>query len=547
LRKYGRHCIIEHVFDYTVDSTVDGWTEVACDTQVAIGLEQALSTDANPTYRTPLTVSRLVADYATRPPALRDAELLGRVDPSALDDRGLIDYLTALGQQAAFLDSQRVRALAEIKSRDSSAEGWSREAVMCALRVSGRAADTALATAATLHSELGPTLSALRAGSISADQARAIAETSWTLPADQVAALQSRAMARAGHQTVGELRQSLRRAVLQIDPAGGDRRHRIARTRRAVRVQPADDGMAEVRALLRAEDARALYTHVDAASRLLPACDGRSRDEQRADLLVDAVLNGIPADGLPELQGRRPSIQVTVALSTLLGLDSAPAELAGYGAITAEAARRIAHDPSGTWHRLVTDPITGQLLEYGRTTYRPPAALVDHVIARDRECALPGCHQAAQLCDLDHRIAFEQGGSTGATNIFALCRRHHRLKTHTRWAYRRDPDGTTTWTSPTGHTYSTSPRDIWVTGEPTKSQVPATSPAVDQTSPETIRRAQNDRLHAASLVTRRDALQLARRSGNAEEVHRAADALQAVHRDRRRELAHRADPEHPPF
>ncbi|MGH8836580.1 MAG: hypothetical protein ACRDWG_16525, partial [Actinomycetes bacterium] len=63
-------------------------------------------------------------------------------------------------------------------------------------------------------------------------------------------------------------------------------------------------------------------------------------------------------------------IQVTVPATTLLGLTDIPGELAGYGPITAEVARRIvAH---GTWRRLLTDPASGQLLvTAGRPTAHP--------------------------------------------------------------------------------------------------------------------------------------------------------------------------------
>ena len=39
----------------------------------------------------------------------------------------------------------------------------------------------------------------------------------------------------------------------------------------------------------------------------------------------------------------------------------------------------------------------------------------------------------------------------------ALCRRHHRAKHHARWTLTRTPDGTPTWTSPTGKTYRVTP------------------------------------------------------------------------------------------
>jgi hypothetical protein len=114
-------------------------------------------------------------------------------------------------------------------------------------------------------------------------------------------------------------------------------------------------------------------------------------------------------------------------------------------------ARRIA--AGGDWHRLVTDPITGHLLDYGRTAYRPSAELAEYITARDRTCRFPTCNRAARNCDLDHAQPYHHGGETSAANTGALCRRNHRQKTHTDWQLHPHPDGSATFTSPTGHTY----------------------------------------------------------------------------------------------
>ena len=45
-------------------------------------------------------------------------------------------------------------------------------------------------------------------------------------------------------------------------------------------------------------------------------------------------------------------------------------------------------------------PETGQLLDYGRETYRPPASLRDHVRGRDPTCRAPGCSRPARYADL---------------------------------------------------------------------------------------------------------------------------------------------------
>ena len=88
------------------------------------------------------------------------------------------------------------------------------------------------------------------------------------------------------------------------------------------------------------------------------------------------------------------AIGVTVAASTLMGLDDQPGELDGYGPITAAMARRIAADPSATWRRLLTDD-HGHVRSASSKTYRPPPDMVRTVIARDSHCQYPGCRRTA--------------------------------------------------------------------------------------------------------------------------------------------------------
>ena len=158
-------------------------------------------------------------------------------------------------------------------------------------------------------------------------------------------------------------------------------------------------------------------------------------------------------------RGVSAHVQVTVTLETLLNLANDPAHLTGYGTITAEVARALAFQPKSTWRRLITDPRTGTLLDYGRTKYRPPSPLADHVIARDVTCAHPGCTRAAENCDLDHLLPFPLG-TTCECNLRPRCRRHHRIKHETDWQVdlsndTDDPDGTLITVTPTGHSYKT--------------------------------------------------------------------------------------------
>ncbi len=107
----------------------------------------------------------------------------------------------------------------------------------------------------------------------------------------------------------------------------------------------------------------------------------------------------------------------------------------------------------GVWRRLVTDPLSGTVLDVGRTHYRPPAGLRDLVQARDRQCAFPGCTVPAQRCDIDHITPWSQGGTTSLDNLTSLCEAHHRLKHTPGWTLTRQDDGALLWTTPTGVRY----------------------------------------------------------------------------------------------
>ena len=72
-------------------------------------------------------------------------------------------------------------------------------------------------------------------------------------------------------------------------------------------------------------------------------------------------------------------------------------------------------------------------------SYTPTPLMRCFVNARDRTCVFPGCEQPAEQCQLDHRIPFDQGGATTADNLFALCQKHHNVKTDRRAFYVPDP------------------------------------------------------------------------------------------------------------
>ena len=107
--------------------------------------------------------------------------------------------------------------------------------------------------------------------------------------------------------------------------------------------------------------------------------------------------------------------------------------------------------------------------------YAIPDRIRDHVVMRDRTCMFPHCTRAAQRCDLDHVVPYDSDGPTSTSNLTPLCRRHHRLKTHTGWRVEMPTPGTLIWTSPHGHRFR---RDRFGT-----TQDPPDEPVVSRLAP----------------------------------------------------------------
>jgi hypothetical protein len=415
----------------------------------------------HPVYAPLLTESERLAHAADAGPAARPTGELARLDSRRLSAAERIALLRLLQEQRNWLAAAQARVLAEIEGADDTELGLAQEEVSLALNVPPRTAQTRLKTARSLVRELPSTMRLLAAGKITGRHAQLITETSWRLPAEVIGRFEARVAERAGRQTLGQLRRSLQRAAIALDPASAEQRHLRALADRRVGYQAVEEGMVELPILLGAPEGQLIYTRLTAAATLLPATDPRTMDQKRADLLVDAVLSGLPDGALPMMQGRRPAIQVVVSADTLLGLDDQPAHLTGYGAITAETARRLAADRSGTWRRLLTDPNTGQLLDISERHYRPPQRLRDFVNARDDTCAFPTCSQPGYRCEYDHIKPFSRGGGTTRSNGALTCRRHNNSKNGTGWTYRLNADGSFSWTTATGHRYHGDPPEHW--------------------------------------------------------------------------------------
>jgi hypothetical protein len=392
------------------------------------------------------------------------------INPRALSSSGRIDYLSALDRQESWMCALKQEALVAIAGEYADEDGGifgcvddeEREDVATALRLSPTSAQSRIDVARVLVGHLPNTISALSTGEISVAHATVIARETATairngLSEESIFRVEQTALAHAEFHTPGQVASKVKTTIAKLAPEEFEEIVDRARDSRRVSCYPEADGMATVIAILPAEDAQAVMKSIEAFilkrnSEDAPEWSILSADMKRADALTYIASQALSSLADEVQPHRRPiTISVAIDLPTLMGLAENPGQLAGYGAIPASVARRLAAD--GNWQRFVSDPTTGNLLDFGREKYTPPQELIDYLLARDRVCRFPGCRRTGQSSDIDHAQSWETGGETNPANLGLLCRRHHRMKTHGGWSLESNSDGSCLWKSPQGKTF----------------------------------------------------------------------------------------------
>ncbi|TDD70195.1 HNH endonuclease [Jiangella aurantiaca] len=457
-----------------------------------------------------------VCDIDQAPVGPELAARLARLDPAVATADELVEAVAASARLAAWVAGVEAGVSAELASRaemrpDATGCRSVNPVTNTAMAVAGRCQVTAkqaqnqVGHALQLVLDFPDTHAALASGAIDLRRARVITDELGGQEPHVLVRVEAAVLPKAPGLDSVALRKLIKRLLHELAPVEAADRYEAARERRYVAITPASDGMAHLEALLPAADAAAIDTALNAAAADAKRADtaaglpARTKDQRRADALAElgwaaltacadgatgpltrtagsaggpahqtpAAMVGAPSGAdtaagqpppTPSGSGaprRRPiSVHITVPFATAVGLSDQPGELEGYGPIPAHVAKVLAAE--GVWTWLRTDG-SGQLLDLGRTRYRPTKALADFIIARDKTCRAPGCHRPAIACDLDHIVPFAAGGTTNPDDLQALCATHHKIKHHGHWRVERHPDGTTTWTSPSGHRYEKPP------------------------------------------------------------------------------------------
>lgn len=364
----------------------------------------------------------------------------------------LLDDLVHHQKQVSYHHAQSLRALADYAIACEGDEFADAE-IAALMHWTPRFAAEQLYTALELVSKLPNTVDALEKGDIDLYKAKILHDKTMPLSADLAAQVEERVLAKASGQTGAQMRNLTDRVVMRIDPEGAKERAAERTQQRCMGIDSKKDDVARLWAYLPANLATACYDRVDKiAEQAQPPDDPRTLDQIRADVIADLILAKPDKTSAVKVE-----VYVTVSAATLLGLSDQPGDLADYGPITPGLARELAAD--ATWRRLLTDPITGGALEFGTSTYRPPAALQRYIWARDRTCRFPGCMRPAHKSELDHTVPFPEGG-TDEANLGPFCKRHHRTKHRSAWEVAQPRPGTFTFRSPAGKTYERHPEPV---------------------------------------------------------------------------------------
>ncbi|HEX3907641.1 MAG TPA: DUF222 domain-containing protein [Mycobacteriales bacterium] len=387
---------------------------------------------------------------AILPPGPELAAALVELQSVPVSEADAVRVVAQWTRQRAWTDAQAMRALSDATATDESdAPRLVIHEVAAMTHISEMSTGSEMGLMLQVRDRLPLCWEALNAGTVALAHVKALAAAlagaTRELSKQVEAAVLPQAIAEGW--TPAQLRRAARRALMAADPDGAaDRAEKAKEISSDVRLYGEDNEMASLIATGDAVTARAVMDAIESrAAGWKTDGDARPIGVLRVAALAQLVLGE---------QAAKPPVQllVQIDLATLLGLSRQPGELAGYGPISDETARALAGD--ATWRRLITDPLTHATLDLGHQAYRPTASLRRFIQARDQTCRFPGCTRRAIRCDLDHAVDFDERGPTNRANLHALCRTHHNLKTEKLWRVDRHPDGSETWTSRFGYSYT---------------------------------------------------------------------------------------------
>lgn len=298
------------------------------------------------------------------------------------------------------------------------------------------------------------------------------------------------------HASAAYTKRKARDLTDQLTARTRTQRHTDAFAKRTLYVDDVADGMSWLCLLMPTRTAHAVDHSVTATAKGMTEAerDGRTHAQIRADLAT-ALLTGeatgdpivktkvfvtVPLDklapdaratartGTPgssepdsdERVGDRPVGAGPVRTGLNLNRDCL---IPGQGTIDDATARQILIDV-GAFTRVITDPVTGIILDMDRRSRAATPGQRAWLALAHGTCLRDGCDRLAVDGDIDHHCAYH-GPGRGATNLGnldPLCDPDHTLKDVTLLTHDRRADGTVQVRYPTGYC-TTDPNDAFRT------------------------------------------------------------------------------------
>ena len=334
-----------------------------------------------------------------------------------------------------------------------------------AVGLSTEAGKAFLGEAVELRHRLAGIWTRVSTGQLSAWKARWIARSTLLL-SPQAAAFVDQHIAPIAHRVrISELDRLIATAIAHFMPEEAERRRKRAADGRSFNVatsQTTLEGTADVWGTLDVADALDLEAAVSGGAAELKALGSQeSLDVRRAQAVGELArrqlafdLNGTDDDRsgrpTPARRTRQVVLHVHVSEAAIRGEAGIGRVESPRAALTTEQIRQWCGNPDT---QVVVKPVIDLNDHHHVSAYEVPDRIAEQSALISQTCVFPWCTRSARRCDSDHIEPYDSGGETSSDNIAPLCRRHHRLKTHSPWRYQRIEAGSFLWTSPHGYEF----------------------------------------------------------------------------------------------
>jgi hypothetical protein len=367
-------------------------------------------------------------------------------EATGLSNEEITARLDGLFRQKAAVEGEIVVLLGEVGRRQAYRDEGATASEPWAVERFGISTPTARAYAhvAELAWDIPHLVESLRAGELSFDKVRAVADVA-TPETDHQLRDQARDC------SVRQLADIARSAVPYHPTrarAEHDRRSLRFNDRfRTMTVQLPPESYAETRACL------------EVRARRVPTDGETPWDQRLCDGFTEIIRSSHPG-------GRTTTaspyfVVVHIPLAALVE-ESGPAtalagELERDGLISCETVQQIACDATIA---IGVDDDVGHTMYEGRSRREPTAAQRREVMRRDRHCRFPGCTNVT-FTNTHHVVPWRPGGRTDLHNLALLCVHHHHLVHSAGWTLSGNANEELRFVGPTGRTMMTRPSPIW--------------------------------------------------------------------------------------